>query len=442
MSDVVDLTLSDSDEDFPQVQQKPQAPAPSRKREAATAAAAPSSPPAAAAAAATAEEEQQARKRIMDFARGKAADFAKARAAAAAGLNRTAEDAADATAEGGDAKRVKLTPPAADAPPAAAAAADGSADAGAAAAAASPGGFGNADLRALHEARMRRQQQQQQQQQDGSQKHEDGAEGERSCYLDLCVVLQETSHQQCRGTCVALAALRTACAAPASSLPSSLSTVWHIAELPYILQQLAHDVLHTLSRKTTQHNVDLPAILCLCCLIPARLQAASLHPHHQQPHQQQQQQQVARTAAGVPAAPLGGLLLPSQQQPAQQQQQQLAVAVPAASACSPTMYGAYCTAGLFKCAAASVCPYIKDLQMGTKSCMCWSKPKLSCMSASTLLKPLLNPAFCLLFRFKEEVAVLERMIGLGDIVRRAGLPTFICLQVGRQCVVLSCCILS
>ncbi|WIA14064.1 hypothetical protein OEZ85_002615 [Tetradesmus obliquus] len=30
--------------------------------------------------------------------------------------------------------------------------------------------------------------------------------------------------------------------------------------------------------------------------------------------------------------------------------------------------------------------------------------------------------------FKEEVAVLERMTGLGDIIRRAGLPTFICLQ--------------
>jgi hypothetical protein len=33
-------------------------------------------------------------------------------------------------------------------------------------------------------------------------------------------------------------------------------------------------------------------------------------------------------------------------------------------------------------------------------------------------------------RFKEEVAVLERMMGIADIVRRAGLPTFICLQVG------------
>jgi hypothetical protein len=37
---------------------------------------------------------------------------------------------------------------------------------------------------------------------------------------------------------------------------------------------------------------------------------------------------------------------------------------------------------------------------------------------------------CVSCRFKEEVAVLERMMGIGDIVRRAGLPTFICLQVG------------
>jgi hypothetical protein len=28
------------------------------------------------------------------------------------------------------------------------------------------------------------------------------------------------------------------------------------------------------------------------------------------------------------------------------------------------------------------------------------------------------------------VAVLERMMGIADIVRRAGLPTVICLQVG------------
>lgn len=40
------------------------------------------------------------------------------------------------------------------------------------------------------------------------------------------------------------------------------------------------------------------------------------------------------------------------------------------------------------------------------------------------------PVVCCCLRFKEEVAVLERMIGLADIVRHAGLPTFICLQVG------------
>lgn len=47
---------------------------------------------------------------------------------------------------------------------------------------------------------------------------------------------------------------------------------------------------------------------------------------------------------------------------------------------------------------------------------------------------------CLLLRFKEEVAVLERMTGLGDIIRRAGLPTFICLQV--SCLLVNQFVLS
>lgn len=52
------------------------------------------------------------------------------------------------------------------------------------------------------------------------------------------------------------------------------------------------------------------------------------------------------------------------------------------------------------------------------------------LAPSLVLRHVLCCRIDVAYRFKEEVAVLERMIGLGDIVRKAGLPTFICLQVG------------
>lgn len=56
---------------------------------------------------------------------------------------------------------------------------------------------------------------------------------------------------------------------------------------------------------------------------------------------------------------------------------------------------------------------------------------LAC-SCSLVLRHILCCHIDVVYRFKEEVAVLERMIGLGDVVCKAGLPTFICLQVRRM----------
>lgn len=127
MGDIVDLTFSESDDDSP------------------------IKPPE--------DEQEQQRKRIMDFAMNKAAAAKRPRPSSPIAL---AADADQPAAHGTPAKKTAAAAVEDPQSPAAAGTSSspeaGAAAAPAAAAARAPDGFGNADLRALHEARMRRQQ--------------------------------------------------------------------------------------------------------------------------------------------------------------------------------------------------------------------------------------------------------------------------------------------